>query len=459
MKRDEILKSMTPRDLLLGDQTDVNEVSTLLGKVRVFTCEPSSTKSVDGAFRCQYQFVTQEPSSRNPRGTINITPNEEIAEEPSEPEVETAPEAGEPGAPEAPDAPEVPEEKQEAPQEQKEEEEKEEEQQVKEEQKEEERQVEEELKAEEQKEECTVELFGVEEHVDKKAKIDQESGEVVIEEAEKELVVSSEEPVESKLKNGSNNEASSSESMVEDPDDEEEKKTPMGEGSTEGVIHVGSQHQTSIPEQVGKEKYIPLRSTPAQMVWKPQSNNDASIDKFMEEAAKALHDYAKKEGMHLSRKKVDISDLLGDEGKKKMRHEDIFSKDMDRDAILALLHDEKYDTTAALKALCASPERYLNLWSPREKEYFNAGFERHYNNLRLVTKAMAEQKNHKDVVDYHYRYKIPDQFVHYKETKREQARLMLEIIEKRRAEEMTKTKKQKTDPDAATTRRAAAATW
>lgn len=43
----------------------------------------------------------------------------------------------------------------------------------------------------------------------------------------------------------------------------------------------------------------------------------------------------------------------------------------------------------------------------------------------------VETKSHKDVVDYHYRFKIPDQFRKYQDKKREQAKKMMESAERR----------------------------
>jgi len=50
----------------------------------------------------------------------------------------------------------------------------------------------------------------------------------------------------------------------------------------------------------------------------------------------------------------------------------------------------------------------------------------------------VNSKNFKDVVDYHYRFKIPDQFRRYQEKKREQAKRMLDVVEARRFQETVK---------------------
>jgi hypothetical protein len=50
----------------------------------------------------------------------------------------------------------------------------------------------------------------------------------------------------------------------------------------------------------------------------------------------------------------------------------------------------------------------------------------------MIGKGIAPTKDFKDTIDYHYRFKIPDQFRRFQDKKREQAVRMIECIETRR---------------------------
>ena len=50
----------------------------------------------------------------------------------------------------------------------------------------------------------------------------------------------------------------------------------------------------------------------------------------------------------------------------------------------------------------------------------------------MISKNIDFSKGVKEVIDYHYRFKIPDQFRRYQEKKRDQSVRMMECIETRR---------------------------
>ena len=102
------------------------------------------------------------------------------------------------------------------------------------------------------------------------------------------------------------------------------------------------------------------------------------------------------------------------------------------DMLLANLHEHKYDPEAAIKSIEWNPDQYLTIWNRQQKELFNSGFRRYYGSLRMIGKGVGRSKGHKDVVDYFYRFKIPEQFCKYKDRKREQAKRILQTVEKRK---------------------------
>jgi hypothetical protein len=66
----------------------------------------------------------------------------------------------------------------------------------------------------------------------------------------------------------------------------------------------------------------------------------------------------------------------------------------------------------------------LALWNVSERQKFDLGFQQRCGNLRSIAKLILG-KSMKDVVDYHYRFKIPEQFRKYEEQKMNQARRMM----------------------------------
>ena len=104
------------------------------------------------------------------------------------------------------------------------------------------------------------------------------------------------------------------------------------------------------------------------------------------------------------------------------------------DKLIELLHTKEYNVEEALKAIMLSPESYLTVWSKVERDLFESGFRRYSGSLRMIAANAVISKSFKDVVDFHYRFMIPGQFRRYQDKKREHAVRMIEIIENRRSE-------------------------
>lgn len=104
------------------------------------------------------------------------------------------------------------------------------------------------------------------------------------------------------------------------------------------------------------------------------------------------------------------------------------------DKLIELLHTKEYSIEEALKAIILSPESYVTVWSKIERKNFDGGFRRYSGSLRMIAANSVVSKNFKDVVDFHYRYMVPGQFRRFQDKKREHAVRMMEIIENRRSE-------------------------
>lgn len=105
------------------------------------------------------------------------------------------------------------------------------------------------------------------------------------------------------------------------------------------------------------------------------------------------------------------------------------------DQIIELLHTKEYNVDAALHEIKSSPQDYVTLWTKMERDLFDNGFRRYSGSLRMIAANSLVSKNFKDAVDYHYRFKIPGQFRRNQDKKREHAVRMMEIIENRRSED------------------------
>ncbi len=215
-------------------------------------------------------------------------------------------------------------------------------------------------------------------------------------------------------------------SLEEDLKELRDNKPPTTEGSITLKIMVGEKHQAVIPPfSADGPKVASKREAPATLVWKPNQVSDADLEAFVDQAGAILKAYMRDRDIEMNRKvprNIDPKHLRS-----------IFTcREFNMDLILKLFHDKNYNTHSALKTLRATPQNYLMIWTKEDKELYNAGFKRHFNAIRFIRKDMGQTKKDKEVVDYHYRFKIPDQFRRYQDTKREQARRMLEVVEKHR---------------------------
>jgi hypothetical protein len=200
-----------------------------------------------------------------------------------------------------------------------------------------------------------------------------------------------------------------------------------------GVIHVGEGHQTVVPplsDVVNRASYASKFT--AVQVWTPDKIDSERINQYLSEARFILKKFAleQKEGYEFE-----------DDNTSSMVKEDppppasplpllkkVLARECNGDALLAELHNSSYDTDAALTKVRAHPKDFLTLWSAEEREKFEQGFSRHCGLLRTIAKTIPT-KCCKEVVDYHYRFKIPHQFRKYEEQKKEQARRMMEAAD------------------------------
>jgi len=221
----------------------------------------------------------------------------------------------------------------------------------------------------------------------------------------------------------------------------------IDEGTTElREIQVGRDHQVVVPPFVPNQKIVsrnPIR------MWKPDKISQEGTDDYIEEASQILTPFLREHHLTQEEPYAPFPTERMEELSKSMEWKrlptlssvsTVSSLTTDRvdalrevniDALLRNLHVSNYNVKAAIAAIEASPRDYIIAWTPHEKARFNTGFRRYSGSLRAIFKGMGN-KALQEVIDYHYRFKIPDQFRRFQERKREQAIRMLECIETRR---------------------------
>jgi hypothetical protein len=222
----------------------------------------------------------------------------------------------------------------------------------------------------------------------------------------------------------------------------------LDEGTTEQRdIRVGPEHQVPVPAYVPNQKVVSRNPT---LAWKRGKISQEEINSFLKQVSKLLSPYLREnrlthEEPYSPLAWDDMETNIREAGKGQLptlssvctasslskKRIDML-RECDVDAILKILHEKDYNTKAAYAAIQASPRDFLTVWSLREKELFNSGFRRYAGSLRMIYKGIAPSKGFQDVIDYHYRFKIPDQFRRFQDKKREQAVRMMECIETRR---------------------------
>lgn len=213
-------------------------------------------------------------------------------------------------------------------------------------------------------------------------------------------------------------------------------------------IRVGEEHQAVVPPYEANEK---VESRNPTLVWKHDRISDDKVDAFFAGAANILtpllrdrrfvheHPYSplswdRMESLVSSlgdKTLPTLSSVCTASSLSKTRSLDVL-REYDVDRLLTVLHDKGYDTKAALAAIQKTPMDFITAWSVEEKELFDSGFRRYSGSLRMIGKGISPSKCFNDVIDYHYRFKIPDQFRRFQDKKREQAVRMIECIETRR---------------------------
>lgn len=242
----------------------------------------------------------------------------------------------------------------------------------------------------------------------------------------------------------------SSSTTFESVDDEQDNDQAEKHTSRSKYLnHVGPDYQ--VPVKPFKAKQTIVSRNPV-LVWEAGKRSSNDIQTYFDRAAEILVNYSEQNHLLVEAPYVPLpleqterfvsKEELRDMTLSSVSTASAVTKSRNRlprecniDALLATLHQEGEDLEKALKKIQSSPREYLTAWSKSEKELFNAGFRRYAGSLRMFSRLDSSSKNFKDVIDYHYRFKIPDQFRRFQDMKREYAVRMMELVDNRRTEE------------------------
>jgi hypothetical protein len=222
-----------------------------------------------------------------------------------------------------------------------------------------------------------------------------------------------------------------------------------GEGtSLRANIQVGSRYQMRVGPFVPVQA---VKSRGAKLVYEKGRISDQNLETFLNKVADMHNEYLDKLGIVMEEP---YSPLPSEQAEIIMKKTGQFltgsytctagmlcsskcrlRKECDVDAILEILAECDYDAEQALIAIKDDLNRITSGWTRYERDIFDDGFRRHQGALRIVARAIKPTKTMKDIVDYHYRFKIPDQFRKYQDKKREQAVRIVECIQTRKHHE------------------------
>lgn len=167
----------------------------------------------------------------------------------------------------------------------------------------------------------------------------------------------------------------------------------------------------------------PLDRTPI-LVWDPERDEEAAVDSFVARACIILSD-TMTQPFH----ELNIVESPDHEAEARKPREICI------DSLLTQLHACKYNPAAALEKITAHPEQFLTLWNQGERDQFDSNFRVYRDSLRMIAKNLDDVKTCKDVVEYHYRFKLIENFRKFKAKKQEHAREMMETVEYRMLKE------------------------
>lgn len=414
--RKALLETLSPRDLILGDQFDDNEVPTILGTCNVIRCAPSekSEELQKGSYVCKWN-VSIPKRGQAGFGTVRMKPYEPTKQKPAasspaaqdasqEPKAEenedslmnvdtaTAKGGYDPSKRKSPPSPGEKDVKNLEPPSKK-------------------------AKADDDPAD-TAQTFST---VKDRDGDETESMDMDTEnETAPKKSVSAQSIASSPVNGRTSTNATEEENNDDSSDDDSDGSSEVGVSTTEGKIRVGAAHQVVVPLLASLKDSVAGPFKPnalSKPSWIPGIISKEDLDSYLKEANSVLASLIEAEPEISSMQTSGTNESFALRASLKILREG------DEDALLDELHNSGYNKETALTNVKKNPKAFLNLWVNEEKSQFDQGFKRYCGSLRMIAKGVPT-KTTKDIVDYHYRFKIPDQFTKFQEKRKEQAQRM-----------------------------------
>ena len=228
-----------------------------------------------------------------------------------------------------------------------------------------------------------------------------------------------------------------------------------GEGSVlRESIEVGPEHQAVVPP-FDPASRMPRSRNPT-LVWKKGLLTNDQIAEFMDRVAEKHNRYLDQQRLSAATNAtytpiLDVAPLdrvLQQHTTERLTGSSLSTasmlagadrrgtlrKECDADALLAILTDCQGNVAQAVERATAQLDHITRgAWTMTERAQYNKGFRQYQAALWKIAKYLAPAKSMQEVVDYHFRCKIPDQFRHYQDKKREIAVRIVECMEEKRS--------------------------
>mmetsp|Transcript_8300 Transcript_8300/g.12288 ORF Transcript_8300/g.12288 Transcript_8300/m.12288 type:complete len:563 (-) Transcript_8300:290-1978(-) len=415
--RKALLETLGPRDLILGDQFDDNEVPTILGTCNVIRCAPSekSEEVPKGSYTCRWD-VNIPKRGQAGFGTVRMKPYESTkqtlapaspiaqgtVEQPKAKSEESEGSVMDLGTDTSQGNSESVKRKTQSSGEEKEE--KNSEPPVK------------RAKAEEEADTAQALPAGKDKDGDETESMDMETENETAPSDSAITPSTASSPVNGRTSTNATEEENNDDSS----DDDSDGSSEVGVSTTEGKIRVGAAHQVVVPpvasikDSAAGPFQLNVLCKPS---WLPGNISKDALDSYLKEANSILVSIMETEP------EVSLMQSSGADESLVLRTSFKVLREGDEDALLDELHISGYKKETALMNVKKNPKAFLNLWINEEKSQFDQGFKRYCGSLRMIAKGVPT-KTTKDIVDYHYRFKIPDQFTKFQEKRKEQAQRM-----------------------------------
>ena len=240
-----------------------------------------------------------------------------------------------------------------------------------------------------------------------------------------------------------------------------------GEGMTKRVekIRIGPEYQVEVGKFNPKQK---VKSRNPVLIWSPGKISDEEYQEYLIDAGKILAHFLREQDLtarepfspismteaeelarnnelggnrHITGSNLSTASMLlasqAEPGKSTFKRVTSLLKECDADAIMEELAKNQFDRFAAIIEIKRCPLEYVSAWHRSERAIFDESCRYADGKLRKIGLNLAPVKSMKEVVDYHYRFKVPDQFRKFQDKKREQAIKIVQCIEKRRYVDQT----------------------